>query len=163
MSSKRSIAEVLVVLEAQIAKLEKEEAFHAEQEVAHHKKRAACVEKLVQVRERYQTFRSASAAVSEVVPESAESLEDSVDRASVIRLLSRVAAARPVDEPFTPSELTRELNRRFPKKLRREVGNRTVSAALRRLADTGEIRLVKEGKPYHEAVYARTVRRGKGS
>ena len=160
MSSKRSVAEILVDLESQIASLEKEEAFHAEQESAHHKKRTACAAKLALVRERYEAFRSASAAVREVVPEGAPTLEDSGDRTTVIRLVSRVAASKGADERFTPSDLTEELNRRFPKSLRRPVGSRTVSAALRRLADSGEVRLGEEGKPYHEAVYTRSVRRG---
>jgi hypothetical protein len=160
-SSKRSIAGVLVDLESQVAKLEKEESFHAEQEAAHRKKREACTKKLALVRERYEAFRSASAAVGEVVTESAPALEEPEGRTSVIRLVARLVAAKGPDERFTPSELAGELIQQFPESFRRPVGSRTISATLRRLAEQGGVRVVEEGKPYHEAVYGRSVRQGK--
>ena len=155
MSTKRSIAGILGDLESEIARLEKEEAFHAQQEAAHREKRAASAERLAQVRERYEAFRSASTAVEEVAPASAASMEGSKAPTSVIRQVAQIVASKAADEPFTPSGLLAELAQRAPKLA---ASNRTVSAALRRLVNEGEVRVVEEGKPYHEAVYARGAR-----
>ncbi|HEX3131577.1 MAG TPA: hypothetical protein VH394_29845 [Thermoanaerobaculia bacterium] len=160
MSTKRSIAGILGDLESEISRLEKEEAFHAQQEAAHREKRAASAAKLALVRERYEAFRSASAAVEEVAPASAASVEGSKAPTSVIRHVARIVASKAADEPFTPSELLAELSQRSPKLA---ASNRNVSAALRRLVKEGGVRVVEEGKPYHEAVYARGVRKKKGT
>lgn len=157
MSTKRSVTGILGDLESEIARLEKEEAFHAQQEAAHREKRAASAKKLALVRERYEAFRSASAAVEEVVPAGAAPVEDSKAPTSVIRQVAQIVAAKAPDEPFTPSALVAELSQRSPKLA---AGNRNVSAALRRLAREGSVRVVEEGKPYHEAVYARGGARG---
>ena len=159
MSTKRSVAGILGNLESEIARLEKEEAFHAQQEAAHREKRAASAERLALVRERYQAFRSASAAVEEVVPASAEP-EDAKAPTSVIRQVARIVAAKAPDEPFTPSGLLAEVQQRSPKLA---ASNRNVSAALRRLVERGEVRVVEEGKPYHEAVYERGERGARGA
>jgi hypothetical protein len=159
-STKRSVAGILDYLKSEIARLEKEEAFHAQQEAAHREKRAASAEKLALVQERYEAFRSASAAVVEVVPASAASVEGSKAPGSVIRHVARIVASKATDEPFTPSELLAELSQRSPKLA---ASNRTVSAALRRLVKEGGVRVVEKGKPYHEAVYARGVRKKKGT
>jgi hypothetical protein len=159
-STKRSVAGILGDLESEISRLEKEEKFHAQQEAAHREKRTACAGKLALVRERYEAFRSASSAVAEVVPASTAPVEGSKAPTSVIRQVARIVASKATDEPFTPSELVAELNQRSPKLA---AGNRNVSAALRRLAREGAVRVVEKGKPYHEAVYARGVRKKKGS
>lgn len=158
MSTKRSVAGILGDLESEIARLEKEEAFHAQQEAAHREKRAARAARLALVRERYEAFRSASAAVEEVAPASAASVEGSKAPASVIRQIARIVASKTLDERFTPSELLAELTQRSPKLA---ASNRNVSAALRRLVKEHAVHVVEEGKPYHEAVYARGVRKKK--
>lgn len=164
MSTKRSVAEVLGDLESEIARLEKEEAFHAQQEAAHREKRAASAKRLALVRERYEAFRSVSAAAAEVVPASAAPVEGAKAPTSVIRQVAQIVASKAADEHFTPSELVAELSQRSPELA---AGNRNVSAALRRLVKEGAIRVVEEGKPYHEAVYARggarSVRKKKGA
>lgn len=51
--------------------------------------------------------------------------------------------------------MAREINRRYGKRLRRPVQVRNVATALRRMAATGRIRQIQEGRAYHEALYAR--------
>lgn len=156
MSTKRSVDSILEDLKSEIVRLEKEEAFHTQKETAHREKRIASAERLALVRERYEAFRSVSAAVEEVVPASAEPVEGSKAPTSVIRHVARIVASKTMDEHFTPSELVAELRQKSPKLA---AGNRNVSAALRRLAGEGAVRVVEKGKPYNEAVYARSAAR----
>jgi hypothetical protein len=81
----------------------------------------------------------------------------------VSKLVAQVVAGKREDERFTASELAVELNRRFPKSLRQPAAPRPVAMALRRLVDQGDAREEEKGKPFHEAVYAKNVRRGKRS
>jgi hypothetical protein len=166
-SSKLSIAEVLVDLEAQIAELEKQDAFHAEREEFHREQRADCAGKLAKIRTKYEAFQAASSEVEEVVrkrisaPSAAD--EDTGVRSTVSRLAAQIVGGKREDERFTASELAEEINRRFPKSLREPAAARPVAIALRRLSNQGEAREVEKGKPFHEAVYAKNVRRAKGS
>jgi hypothetical protein len=166
-SSKLSIAEVLVDLEAQIAELEKLDAFHAEKEEFHRGQRADCASRLAALRKKHEAFQTAAAEVAEVVrerpPKPPAPPEDSGVPATVSKLAARLVAVKREDERFTASELTAEINRRFPKSLRQPAAPRSVTMALRRLADQGQVREVEKGKPFHEAVYVRNVRRAKGS
>lgn len=167
MSSKLSIAEVLVDLKAQIAELEKQDAFHAEREEFHRRQREDCASRLETIRKKYETFQAAASEVAEVVRDRAPARpaapEDSGVPTTVSKLVARIVAGKREDERFTASELAMEINRRFPKSLRQPAVPRPVAMALRRLADLGEAREVEKGKPFHEAVYARNVRRAKGS
>ncbi|MES1242913.1 MAG: hypothetical protein ABUT39_14960 [Acidobacteriota bacterium] len=168
MSSKLSIAEVLVDLEAQIDELEKQDAFHAEREEFHHRQRADCAGKLAKIRTKYEAFQAAASEVAEVVRKKAPAPppapilpEDPGVRATVSKLVARVVAGKREDERFTASELAMEINRRFPKSLRQPAAPRPVAMALRRLVDQGVAREEQKGKPFHEAVYAKNVRRVK--
>jgi hypothetical protein len=158
-SSSLSISEVLADLEAQIAHLETQEAFHAQQEVFHRERRAVCASDLAKVRERYEGFKAAAAAVGEVVqskPASARKpAEDDGEKIPVSKLIARVVQSKPEGERFSPSSLAQELNQSFPKTLRRRLDGRAISVALRRLAAAGRIRIVEEGRAFHEAVYTR--------
>jgi DNA polymerase II large subunit len=158
-SSKLSISEVLADLEAQIAHLEKQEVLHAQQEVFHREQRTVCASDLAKIRERYEGFKAAAAAVGEVVqkkPASArKTAEDDGEKISVSELVTRAVRSKPEGERFSASSLAKELNQRFPKTLRRRVDSRAVSGTLRRLAAKGRIRVVEEGRAFHEAVYTR--------
>lgn len=163
MSTKLSIAEVLVDLEAQIAELEKLDAFHAEREEFHRGQRADCAGKLAKIRTKYEAFQAAASDVAEVVRKRASAPpaapEDTGARSTVSKLVARIVAGKREDERFTASELAEEINRRFPKSLRQPAAPRPVAMALRRLAEQGEAREEQKGKPFHEAVYAKNVRR----
>jgi hypothetical protein len=158
-SSNLSISEVLADLEAQIAQLEKQEAFHARQEVFHREQRTACAGDLEKIRERYEGFKAAASAVGEVVQRKAapalSPAKDDGQKSTVSKLIARAVQDKPEGETFSPSSLARELSERYPNTLRRRLEGRTVSTALRRLAAQGRIRIVEEGRAFHEAVYAR--------
>jgi hypothetical protein len=47
------------------------------------------------------------------------------------------------------------LNRRYRERLRRPVPARLVSIVLRRMLDAGSLRSIREGRPHHEALYAK--------
>src|SRR5689334_5569463 len=107
-SSKLSIAEVLVDLEAQIAELEKQDAFHAEREEFHRGQRADCAGKLTKIRTKYEAFQAAASEVAEVVRKKAPALppapvlpEDPGVRTTVSKLVARVVAGKREDERFT--------------------------------------------------------------
>lgn len=168
MRSKLSIAEVLVDLEAQIAELEKQDAFHAEREDFHRRQRAEYAGRLETIRTRCEAFRAAAAEATEVVRvpapvrPAAAGPEDSGVPSTVSKLAARIVSGKKEDERFTASELAAEINRRFPKSLRKPVAPRPVALALRRLLDQGQVREVEKGRPFHEAVYVRNVQRAKG-
>ena len=156
MSSDLSIAQVLVDLEAQIRQLEGQEAFHAQQEVFHREQRALRAGELAMVRERYETFKAAAAAAGEVVRRvKVEGTDESAPPVTISKMIGRIIDAKKEGERFTPSEMAEEVNETFAKRLRRPVSGRTASVALRRLAGLGRIELVREGKAFHEALYAK--------
>jgi hypothetical protein len=70
-------------------------------------------------------------------------------------MIGRMLDGKVTGERFTPSAMAREVNETFAKRLRRPVTGRTASVALRRLAILGRIQLVREGKAFHEAIYAK--------
>ena len=53
-------------------------------------------------------------------------------------------------------DVAEETNRRFGNRLRDEVGSRTASDVLRRMLAQGEVKLVRKGKAFHEALYRRS-------
>jgi hypothetical protein len=156
MSSDLSIAQVLKDLEAQVRQLEGQEAFHAQQEVFHREQRALRAGELESIRQRYEAFRTAATAAGEVVRRlKVEGADDSAPPATISKMIGRVIAGKVDGERFTPSAMAGEVNETFKKRLRRPVTGRTASVALRRLAGLGSVHLVREGKPFHEAIYAK--------
>lgn len=156
MSLDLSIAQVLADLETQVQQLEGQEAFHAQQEVFHREQRALRTEELAKIRERYETFKAAAAAAGEVVRRvKVEGADESAPPATISKKIAKVIEGKARGERFTPSAMAREINETFAKRLRRPVTSRTASVALRRLAALGSIDLIRTGKAFHEAIYAR--------
>jgi hypothetical protein len=156
MSLNLSIAQVLTDLESQIGQLEGQEAFHAEQEVFHREQRALRAGELAMIRERYEAFKAAATAAGEVVRRlKVEGADEAAPPATISKMIGRMIDAKLAGETFTPSDMAREVNETFAKRLRRPVSGRTASTALRRLADLGRLQLVRKGKAFHEAVYAK--------
>ena len=156
MSSDLSIAQVLTDLEAQVRQLEDQEAFHAQQEVFHREQRALRSGELALIRERYETFKTAAAAAGEVVRRlKVEGADEAAPPATISKMIGRVLDAKPAGERLTPSSIAQEVNQTFAKRLRRPISSRTASVALRRLAGLGRLELVREGKAFHEALYAK--------
>lgn len=156
MSSDLSIAQVLTDLEAQVRQLEDQEALHAQQEVFHREQRALRAGELALIRERYEAFKSAATAAGEVVRRvKVEGADESAPPATISKMIGRLIDAKMAGEKLTPTSMAREVNETFAKRLRRPVSSRTASVALRRLTDLGRLELVREGKAFHEAVYAK--------
>ena len=166
MSSKRSVAEILASLEMREALHEEREAFHASQEVHHREQRAAHAAELEKVRQRLAAFREAAASAVEIVDqplaetETAPAVSPAVKsklsgRLIPSRVVRAVIATLPADEPFGPTAVATETNRRHADTLDRALDARTVSDVLRRMRAEGSLHLVQEGKAFHEALYSR--------
>lgn len=156
MSAHRSIAQVLAELGAQMAHHESRQAYHAEQEASHREQRERHALELERVRERYERFRAAAVSAEEEIGRRvAEPAAEPLRRTTASKLIARVVESRPEGETFGPSTLAEEINRTSAKLLRRPLDARAVSNALRRLRAEGRIRLVREGRAFHEALYAR--------
>ena len=166
MSSKLSVEEVLTNLEERAAHHRDQEAFHAQQEVHHREQRAVHAAELQKVLESLEAFRTVAASAVDLAqpvpkpapPPPAEPKLPPPGKKFVSGLLRLVVAE--LSEPFGPKAVAKEINRRFRSHLEAPVGSRTASDILRRLAAEGELHLVREGLPFHEAQYRR--RRGSG-
>ena len=159
-----SVLRLLNELEERVAQYEKQEVLHAEQEVFHREQRAVCAAELVVARERLAAFRAAAEAAGEFVartqvrrPE-VQVVEDDLppgEPVKVSRLAARVVESKAPGETFGGSSITREINQRYGKRLRKPARVRTVATALRRMAAAGRIRQLQEGRAYHEGLYTR--------
>lgn len=162
MNPRLSIAQVLSDLESQIATHEERESFHTGQEAFHRSQREMHEGELARLRQRYEGFKVAAQAAGEEVgrgvglrpvPEDSEG-----DRSTLSKLVARLIEQKDEGERFGPTALAQEINDRHAKRLRNPARTRSVSVALRRLLADGDVRLVEEGRAFHEAVYVR--RRG---
>ena len=168
MTSKLSVEEVLAHLEQRAVSLREQEAFHAKQESHHREQRDLCAAELEKVQQSLEAFRQISAtAVDLVRPLAAQArpiVEDDKEelpppgRLMVGRLIEIIVESSSLSEPFGPTAVAEETNRRFASRLREEIGSRTASDVLRRLLAEGEIELVRKGKAFYEALYRRRRR-----
>jgi hypothetical protein len=172
MSVKLSVEEVLAQLEKREAFHRDQEVFHAEQDVfhgeqqVHHREQQAVhAAELEKVRQSLAAFRAAAASAVDLVgplepspPAPAGPKLPPPGRKFVSGLLQQVVAD--LQEPFSPTTVAAEANRRFKAHLREPVTARTVSDVLRRLVKEGELQLVRKGKAHHEASYRRRGRGG---
>ncbi len=171
MSSKRSVAEILASLEGREVFHGEREAFHAGQEVHHRDQRAVHVAELEKVRHRLAAFREAAASAVEIVEQPVEGRVETVATVSPeamsklsgrlipSRIVRAVIASLPADEPFGPTLVASETNRRHAGTLRRPLDTRTISDILRRMRAEGLLHLVQGGKAFHEALYAKGPRK----
>jgi hypothetical protein len=168
-SSKMSVEEVLSELEQRADFHREREAFHAQEEVRHREERALHAAELEKVMQSLETFRTAAATAVDLArtaakpvpaqPVQAEEPLPPRGRLMIGKLLRRVALSPSLAEPFGPSALAAEANRRYAGRLPRPVDIRTASDVLRRMLAEGEIRLARKGKAHHEALYIRSPRR----
>ena len=77
------------------------------------------------------------------------------NRKMVGRLIKLAAKSPDLPESFGPTDVAAATNRRFAGRLPGPVGPRTVSDVLRRMLTEGKLHLVREGKPFQEALYTR--------
>ncbi len=169
MSSKLSIEDMLSQLEKrEVFHREREafhteqEAFHEQQQVHHREQRAVHAAELEKVRQNLTTFRAAAASAADLVgpvePPAPPPVEPKLPRPGrkfVSGLLQMAVMSAELQEPFGPSAVAAEANRRFRPHLKELIGPRTASDVLRRLAREGEIQLVRKGKAHIEALYKR--------
>jgi hypothetical protein len=71
---------------------------------------------------------------------------------TVSKLVARVVESR--TGAFGPTAVAQEIHQRFGRRLGRPLDTRTVSVSLRRLCTMNRIYLVREGRAFHEALYA---------
>lgn len=160
MSSKMSIETIVSRLEAQIVFDQEREAFHGAQETFHGEQRAAFaaeVEKLTAVLEAFKTAAT-TAAELETRAAAFTPPKPNLDigrKPSLTQMIRRIVEIRPAGDVFGTNIITAEINRHFRERLRRPVKEKLVSITLRRLERQGELRQVREGRPHHEALYAR--------
>lgn len=171
MSSKRSVAEILASLEGREVFHGEREAFHDSQEVHHREQKAVHAAELEKVRQRLAAFREAAASAVEIVDQPIEGRVETVAAVSPAvmsklsgrlmpsRVVRSVVASLPDDEPFGPTAVAIETNRRHRDSLRRPLDTRTISDILRRMRAEGLLHLVQEGKAFHEALYAKGRRK----
>ena len=161
MSKNLSVAQILADLETQIAHFEAQGPFHARQEAFHRAEKERCESELEKLRERYEAFKSASAAAGEVVQRKTvsspprEEEEDDGRPTSTRTLISWVMATRADGDTFGATAVTQEINARFAKRLRQPANVRSISVALSRMAAEGLVKVVSEGRAHHEALYTR--------
>ena len=162
MTAELSLKEIVARLEAQIAFHRKQEAFHGEQEVAHRERRnvhAAELEVLTRNLEALQSAASTAVVLASrpeaVALRAPEPSQDLGRRLTLPRMVERVVAEKPAGQPFGTNEITAAVNQRFRNALRKPVTPRLVSITLRRMLDAGKLRGIRDGRPHHEALYAR--------
>jgi hypothetical protein len=163
MSLKISVEDVLSNLEQRAAFHREQEDAHAQQEVHHREQRALHAAELEKVLQNLEAFRAVAVPAVDLArplaPQSVPVVEDAdlplPGRLMVGRLLRLVVQSPGLEEPFGPTAVAAEANRRFPDRLRQPVGPRAASDVLRRMLAEGEVELVREGKAFHEATYKR--------
>ena len=164
MSSKLSVEEVLAQLEQRAAFLREREAFHAEQEAHHRGHRELHAAELQKVLDSLESFRTVAAAAVDLarpLPKPAPPVEEKLPppgRLRVSRTIRLVVQSPDLAEPFGATAVAAEANRRYGKHLKKAIGPRTVSDVLRRMLAEGEIRITREGRAFHEALYTRNPR-----
>jgi hypothetical protein len=171
MSAKLSVEDVLSTLEGRVVFHREREAFHAEQEVHHREQRALHAAELARVEESLASFRAAAPTALELARERVgpaqetaapdpivlATLEDVTASGRMLgsRRIRRVVASWERQEPFGPTDVAGEVNRRYRGQLRKPVESRAVSNVLRRMEAEGSLLLVRPGKAFYEALYRR--------
>ncbi len=162
MSSQLSVAQVLANLEAQMKLLRDKETHHAGQEAFHREQRAVHAAEYETVARHYEAFKASAGGAAEIAsrfaapePPREEPLPP-LKPALPSRLVARAVLEIPAGESFAPTRVAAEVNRRYPRELRKPIGSRLASTALRRLLAEGKVRLVRKGTAHREAIYARS-------
>jgi hypothetical protein len=144
--------------------------FHTQQGEHHREQQAVHAAELQTVQQNLETFRAAAITavdLAQTMPPAAqpaatihETRLPPPNRKMVGRLIKLATESPGLAEPFGPTAVAAETNRRFAGRLPEPVGSRTASDVLRRMLAAGELRLVREGRPSQEALYARRRRQG---
>ena len=164
MSTSLSVAEILSTLEKRIEHHREQAAFHAEQEAHHREQSALHLAEMEKVSQHFEAFKATAlpaadlarqAGASSPAVEEADDLRDFVGKKLHVSKLVMRTVERLQDPTFGAARVAAEINQRYSDRLRRPVDNREVSTTLRRLRDSGRLRVVREGKAVHGALYAK--------
>jgi hypothetical protein len=164
MASSPALEEITARLEAQIDYHREREAFHARLETEHREQRAQHAAELEALTSNLAAFKAAAATAVELArrevplappPAPSAPSQDIGRRASLTHMVTRVLEIKPSGEAFGAIAVTKEVNLHYGKRLRRPVTTKLVSIVLRRLHHEGQLRQIREGRPHHEALYAR--------
>ncbi|HEX7183018.1 MAG TPA: DUF3253 domain-containing protein [Thermoanaerobaculia bacterium] len=158
MSANLSIAQMQAQLEARVAHHRDQEAFHAQQEVFHREQKTFHAAELQTATERLESFQAAATAAGEFVGRQSPAAAPGADfepgpKTSLSPLIAQVLKSKAPDETFGPSEIAKEIHKRWGTKLQRRIDVRNVAATLRRWALAGRIHLVREGKAHQQSIY----------
>ena len=162
MSSDLSVAQVLANLEEQMRFHRDQEAHHAALEASHREQREKHAAEHAAMARHYEAFKESAAGAAEIAarhkpspPAPSEEPPRPLKPVMASRLVARAVAEMPADETFSPSRIADEVNRRYPRELRKPIDSRLASTALRRMLAYGEVRLVEKGIAHREAIYSR--------
>jgi len=156
---------MLAKLEAQIAFHRERTAFHTEQRDQHQAELGRHAAELERLTQYHETLKSVTAGVEEAFRDAQPALaadlakgDDALgSKPRVGRMVARVVKTWEPGIPFGATAVAAEIGRRFAGKLGRGVDVRSIGAALRRKHNEGTLQLVREGKPFHEAVYQKPL------
>lgn len=157
-----SIPQMLAQLEARVAHHREQQAQSAKQEAFFRGKAELHQARLEAAQARLEAFRAAAAAAGEllesdrsVAPPPSRSDDDiEVNRKKALnRMMARVIEDLPPDAVFGATSVTEAIQRRWGAKLRRQPDPRSVATTLRRWANDGRLRQVREGRAHNEGLY----------
>ena len=154
-----TVDSILARMEARLAHHREQAEIHTRQEALHREERERHTRQVEELTRGIEAFRASAGIALELAGPPADDDRD-VDTGGervLTRLLRKLIAGKGMDERFGPAGLTEEVNGRFPEILRQPARMRQVSDALRRLARSGRIRQVRQGRPHHEALYVRAT------
>ncbi|HSS47374.1 MAG TPA: hypothetical protein VLX28_00375 [Thermoanaerobaculia bacterium] len=162
MANDVSLAAVVSNLEEQIAFHREREAFHSEQEAQHGQQRQQHAAELELLTRNLEALKAAAQTAMELAARPGASARplaaadpDPGRRPRLSRMVALVVESWPAGEPFGLSAITAEIAGRYRDRLRKGVDRRMVSVHLRRLLADGTLVSIRQGRPHHEALYAR--------
>lgn len=157
MSMNLSLGEIIANLEARIAFHRDQAALHAQQEEQHREQRSHHEAELKKVTEHCEALKAVAGPAAELaLPAAAPPAPPQVAEGpppSLSQMVNQILAAHPDGEPFGQTSVTAAIRQRFRES--KPADPRSVSAALRRLLAKRRIHVVREGRPCHEALYAK--------
>lgn len=160
MKSDASLNQIVAVLESRLSACRQKESAHAEQEKAHREQRELYAAEAESLERSLETFRAAAAEALELAGRqlAAASLppdEEGGGKLYTARMVSRVLELRDSEEPFGVNAITAAVNQRYRNRLKKPVEPRQVSVVLRWMLRSDRLKLVREGKPFREALYVK--------
>lgn len=158
----RPIAEILARLETAIEFHREQEAFHRAHLASHQAQLDRHSAELAKLTEHCDALKRVATSAIELVdgvdlplPLAVEDFGSS-RRPKLNKMAVRLIERLPRGQPLSASELAANVNYTFATLLKgRKVDTRQLSSALRWLATTGYLRLLRVGRPHREALYVR--------